>query len=309
MVSRIAPVTHVTEIGGISNTYVYRNSFIPVIDTNGISLTATDAALPATLGASVAHGTFLNAATAHYPTVVLGAEAAKLLGINNLAAPTQVWIGGHWFTVIGILKPVELVSQMDNQAFIGFPIAEQYFGFDGHPTELYLRSVPSQVNAVAAVLPATVNPPDSSTVQVSQPSDVLKAQVAAKGAYNGLLLGLGAVALLVGGVGIANVMVISVLERRSEIGLRRALGASRRHVAEQFLAEALLLSVLGGLAGTIIGGIATAIYAVSQHWSVQIPALAIYGGIGAALVIGAVAGLYPSMRAARLSPTEALRTV
>ncbi len=177
---------------------------------------------------------------------MLGAEAASLLGIHDLANPTQVWIGGHWFTVVGILKPVELVNQMDDMAFIGFPIAEQYFGFDGHPTELYLRSVPSQVNAVAAVLPATVNPPDPSTVQVSQPSDVLKAQVAAKGAYNGLLLGLGAVALLVGGVGIANVMVISVLERRSEIGLRRALGASRRHVAEQFLAEALLLSVLGG---------------------------------------------------------------
>ena len=309
MVSRIAPVTNVTEIGAIANTYVYRNSFVPAIDTNGISLTATDAALPATLGASLAHGTFLNAATAHYPAVVLGAEAASLLGINNLANPTQVWIGGHWFTVVGILKPVELVTQMDSMAFIGFPIAEQYFGFDGHPTELYLRSVPSQVNPVAAVLPATVNPADPSTVQVSQPSDILKAEVAAKGAYNGLLLGLGAVALLVGGVGIANVMVISVLERRSEIGLRRALGASRRHVAEQFLAEALLLSVLGGVAGTVIGGVATAIYAATQHWSVQIPALALYGGIGAALAIGAIAGLYPAMRAARLSPTEALRTV
>ena len=309
MVSRIAPVTDVTEIGSIQNTYVYRNSFVPAIDTIGISLTATDAALPATLGATLAHGTFLNAATAHYPAVVLGAEAASLLGINNLANPTQVWIGGHWFTVVGILKPVELVTQMDSMAFIGFPIAEQYFGFDGHPTELYLRSVPSQVNAVAAVLPATVNPADPSIVAVSYPSDILKAEVAAKGAYNGLLLGLGAVALLVGGVGIANVMVISVLERRSEIGLRRALGASRRHVAEQFLAEALLLSVLGGVAGTVIGGVATAIYAVTQHWSVQIPALALYGGIGAALAIGAIAGLYPSMRAARLSPTEALRTV
>jgi putative ABC transport system permease protein len=309
MASRVGPVTYVTEIASIGNTYVYRSSFIPAIDTNGISLTATDAALPATLGASLAHGTFLNAATAHYPAVVLGAEAARLLGIDNLAHPTQVWIGGHWFTVVGILKPVELVSQMDSMAFVGFPIAEQYFSFDGHPTQLYLRVVPSQVNQVAAVLPATVNPADASTVQVSQPSDILKAQVAAKGAYNGLLLGLGAVALLVGGVGIANVMVISVLERRSEIGLRRALGASRRHVGEQFLAEALLLSALGGLAGTIIGATATAIYAASQHWSVQIPAVAFYGGIGAALVIGAVAGLYPSMRAARLSPTEALRTV
>ncbi|MGH9017326.1 MAG: ABC transporter permease [Acidimicrobiales bacterium] len=309
MVSRIGPVTNVTELGSISDAYVYRNPFVPTIDTDGISLTAADPAFPATLGATVAHGTFLNAATAHFPAVVLGAETASLLGIDNLAHPTQVWIGGYWFTVVGILKPVELVSEMDSMAFIGFPIAAQYFGFDGHPTELYLRSVYSQVSSVAAALPFTVNPADPSTVQVSFPADILKAEVAAKGAYNGLLLGLGAVALLVGGVGIANVMVISVLERRSEIGLRRALGATRRHVAEQFLAEAVLLSVLGGLAGTLIGVMATAIYAASQHWSLQIPVLALYGGVGAAIVIGGVAGLYPSVRAARLSPTEALRTV
>jgi putative ABC transport system permease protein len=309
MVSRIAPVTRVTEIASLQNTYVYRNSLVPTIDTLGISLTATDATLPATLGATLVHGTFLNPATAHYPAVVLGAEAASLLGINNLAHPTQIWIGGHWFTVIGILNPVQLVTQVDSMAFIGFPIAEQDFGFDGHPTGLYLRSVPSQVNAVAAVLPSTVNPANPSVVAVTFPSDILKAEVAAKGAYNGLFLALGAVALLVGGVGIANVMVISVLERRSEIGLRRALGASRRHIAEQFLTEALLLSVLGGVAGTLFGTLATTAYAVSQHWSVQIPAEALYGGIGAALAIGAIAGLYPSMRAARLSPTEALRTV
>ena len=309
MVSRIGPVTNVTEIATIQNTYVYRTPFVPAIDTNGISLTATDAALPATLGASIADGTFLNAATAHFPAVVLGAEAARLLGINDLTNPTQVWIGGHEFTVIGIVNPVELVTQMDSMAFIGFPIAGQYFAFDEHPSELYLRAVPSQVSAVAVVLPATVNPADASTVQVSQPSDILKAELITKGAYNGLLLGLGAIALLVGGVGIANVMVISVLERRSEIGLRRALGASRRHVAAQFLTEALLLSILGGAAGTVIGWAATVAYALSQHETVQIPAVALYGGIAAATLIGAIAGLYPSMRAARLSPTEALRTV
>jgi putative ABC transport system permease protein len=307
MVSRIGPVVSVTEIGSIANVHVYRNALVPASDTSGISLTATDAALPATLGASLAHGTFLNAATAHFPAVVLGAETASLLGINDLADPRQVWIGGHWFTVVGILNPVQLIAQMDSMAFIGFPVAEQYFGFDGSPTGIYVRSLPSQVTAVAAVVPATVSPANPSIVAVSYPSDILRAEVAAKGAYNGLLLGLGAVALLVGGIGIANVMVISVLERRSEIGLRRALGATRRHVAEQFLAEAVLLAVLGGLAGTIIGAMATIIYAMSQHWSVQIPAVALYGGLGAALVIGALAGLYPSMRAARLSPTEALR--
>jgi len=309
MVSRIGPVTSVTQIGAITGVYVYRNPFVPATDTSGISLTATDAALPATLGASLAHGTFLNPATARYPAVVLGAETASLLGISDLAHPTQVWIGGHWFTVVGIMNPVELLSQLDSMAFIGFPVAEKYFGFDGHPTGLYLRTIPSQVTAVAAVLPATADPADPSVVAVSYPADILEAALVTKGAYNGLLLGLGAVALLVGGVGIANVMVISVLERRSEIGLRRALGATRRHVAEQFLAEAVLLSVLGGVAGTVIGAVATVIYAVSQGWSVQIPAVAFYGGLGAALIIGAIAGLYPSTRAARMSPTEALRTV
>jgi putative ABC transport system permease protein len=309
MVSRIAPVTNVTEIGAVTNAHVYRTPFVPAVNTNGISVIATDSTLPPTLGAAMAQGTFLNAATEHYPAVVLGAVAATQLGIHDLTDPRQVWLGGQWFTVVGILKPVELVNQVDSMALIGFPIAEQYFAFDGHPTEIYLRSMPSQVNAVTSVLPATVNPADPSTVQVSQPSDVLKAAVATKGAYNGLLLGLGAVALLVGGVGIANVMVISVLERRSEIGLRRALGASRRHVAEQFLAEALLLSAIGGVAGTLIGAAATATYALTQHWSVVIPPLAFYGGVGAAVAIGAGAGLYPSTRAARLSPTEALRTV
>jgi putative ABC transport system permease protein len=309
MVSRVGPVTGVAGMASITNVYVYRSPFIPAVQTSGITLTAAGPALPATLGVTLAHGRFLNAATARYPAVVLGAEAASLLGISNLAHPAQVQIGGRWFTVIGIMHRVELETQMDSMAFVGFPIAERYFGFDGHPTELYVRAVPSQVNAVSAVLPATVSPADPSTVSVSFPSGVLQAEVAAKGAYNGLFLGLGAVALLVGGVGIANVMVISVLERRPEIGLRRALGATRRHVAEQFLVEAVLLSALGGLAGSVLGVAATAIYALTQHSSLLIPAQALYGGIGAALAIGATAGLYPSMRAAHLSPTEALRTV
>ena len=308
MVSRIGPVETVAQIGSVSNVAVYRSPFVPVVNTNGISVTAAGGALPQTLGVTVAHGTFLNAATARYPTVVLGAEAASLLGLRNLASPTQLWIGGHWFAVVGILNSVTQESQLDSMAFIGFPIAEQYFGFDGHPTELFLRTFPDQVNAVASVLPATVNPSDPSTVQASFPSDAIQAELATKGAYNSLFLALGAVALLVGGVGIANVMVISVLERRSEIGLRRALGATRRHVAEQFLTEALLLSVLGGVAGTVLGGAATVVYAMTQHWGVAIPAEALYGGVGAALVIGAIAGMYPATRAARLSPTEALRT-
>jgi putative ABC transport system permease protein len=309
MVARIGPVRDVTATGSLSNVAVYRNQHIPKVQTGGIGALAADPGLLATLGASMAHGTFLNKANIKYPAVVLGDGAASVLGIDRLDVPIQIWVGGRWFTVVGVLKPVALAPEIDRSVLIGFPIAESAFGFDGYPTELYIRTDPNRVNAVRTVLASTVNPAHPDQAQVNRPSDVLAAQAAAKGAYNGLFLGLGAVALLVGGVGIANVMVISVLERRSEIGLRRALGATRRHVGEQFLTESLLLSLLGGLVGTALGVAATAAYAISQHWSIVLPPTALYGGFGAAVVIGAVAGLYPSMRAARLSPTDALRTV
>jgi putative ABC transport system permease protein len=243
----------------------------------------------------------LNNTTIKYSAVVLGSDAAASLGIDRLDVPIQVWLGNHWFTVVGILKPVALAPEIDRLALIGFPVAHNVLGFDGHPTKLYIRTDPLAATAVRNVLAQTVNPANPDQVQVSRPSDVLAAQAAAKGAYNGLFLGLGAVALLVGGVGIANVIVISVLER--------ALGATRRHVGEQFLSESLMLSLLGGVVGTIIGVAATAGYAMSQHSSIVMPPVALYGGLGAAMAIGAVAGLYPSLRAARLSPTDALRTV
>jgi putative ABC transport system permease protein len=285
---------------------VRRTDRIAAEETNGIGLLAADRALPAAVGATMARGRFLSAATERFPAVVLGAVTARRLGLDRPGP--QVYAGGAWLTVVGILRPVPLLPELDRSAFIGYPSARRLFGTARHATALYVRARQDAVAAARELIPPTANPERPEEVDVSRPSDALAARAAAKGAFTGLFLGLAAVALLVGGVGIANVMVISVLERRSEVGLRRALGARRRHVAAQFFTEALLLSALGGASGLGLGVLVTAGYATAQGWRAVVPAWAAGGGLGAALVIGAVAGLYPALRATRLSPTEALRT-
>ncbi|MBA2383787.1 MAG: ABC transporter permease [Actinobacteria bacterium] len=308
-------ITSMTGVQNAAATYavsgetVRRNALVDEKSTSGISVQATDRDLPSTFSATMSSGRFLTASDARYPTVVLGSVAASRLGIANLQGAPQVYIGGQYYTVVGILDDVTLDSSVDRAALIGLPVAERLYGTETNPSKLYLRADDSYVTSVRDLVAATANPEHPEEVEVSRPSDALAAKAAAKGAFTSLLLGLGAVALLVGGVGIANVMVISVLERRSEIGLRRALGATRSHITAQFLTESLLLGAMGGIVGAALGAVVTAIYAFTQGQPVVVPALALGGGVGAALVIGVLAGLYPSVRAARLSPTEALRTV
>jgi putative ABC transport system permease protein len=308
MIGRIAGVIAVQDTGSVSAS-VYRSPYIPAVNTNALSVQAASLGLPSAVSTSVAQGSYLNAATAQEPVAVLGAAAAQRLGIDRVYAGERIWLGSHWFYVAGILRPAVLAPAIDSSVLVGFPAAEHYLHFDGHPSTIYLRAQASQVNAVQSLLAAAANPENPGQVSVSQPSAALVAQADAQSALNGLFLGLGAVALLVGAVGVANIMVISVLERRSEIGLRRALGATKGHIRIQFLSEAIMLALLGGAAGVAVGALATAVYAHTKGWAVVVPVLAWGGGIGAAFFIGAVAGLLPAIRAARLSPTEALWTI
>ncbi len=308
MVSRIGPVTAVSSLTTIDAT-VRRTDTISDGITGGISVFATDAGLLDTLHAELVDGQWFDDATATYPAVVLGTTAAEKLGVVDVADGLRVYIGGQWFAVIGILDHVAAAEGLDRAAIIGLSAAETFVVGDTiAPEIIYVRTEDGAVDAVRSVLGATVNPATPEEVEVSRPSDALAAQEAASNAFTSLFLGLGAVALLVGGIGIANVMVIAVIERRTEIGLRRALGATRAHIRRQFLTEAVLLAGAGGLVGVLLGALVTAVYARSQDWAVVIPPVAIVGGLVAAVVIGGIAGLYPASRAARLPPTEALRS-
>jgi putative ABC transport system permease protein len=305
MIGRIGPVESVSAVEGVDAT-VRRTNYISKEETGGITVVAADLDLLTTLGATLRRGVYLDAAKAHYPAVVLGSKTAERLGIDRTGV--NVWIDGEWFAVVGILNAVELAPDLDSAALIGLPIAKRLFGAEGSASSIYVRADPDDLDDVLQVLGATANPENPEEVEASRPSDALEARAAAKTAFTSLFLGLGAVALLVGGVGIANVMVISVLERRSEIGLRRALGATKGHIRLQFLTESLILAGLGGAAGVVLGTLITMAYASNRGWDTAFPWYVPVAGVAAALAIGAVAGLYPAMRAARLAPTEALRS-
>ncbi|NUO98630.1 MAG: ABC transporter permease [Nonomuraea sp.] len=306
-IGQIAPVTAVTATG-TTPAKVYRNDHVPEAESGSISVTAARLDLLKDVGANVTGGVWLNAATHRYPATVLGARAADRLGVVQPGPDQRVWLGGQWFTVVGVLAPAPLAPELDTAALVGWPVAEDLLGFDGYATTIYARAREESVVAVRDVLGATANPEQPNEVEVSRPSDVLAAKQATDATLNALLLGLGGVALLVGGVGVANTMVISVLERRAEIGLRRSLGATRGQIRLQFLAESLLLSAIGGVGGVLLGIGVTAAYARLQDWPAIVPAWAMLGGVLATLVIGGIAGFYPAMRAARMSPTEALAT-
>lgn len=295
-------------VGSVEDVGVYRNQFVPVPETKGIGVVAGWGDVPRVLGGELASGRWIDDAADAAPQAVLGAEAAAALGIDRVRPDSRIWTGGTWVQVVGVLRPIALADDLDNQVFVPRSLAEQ-LGFDGAPTAVYTRVDPERVGPSRDLLAAAVRPGAPQQVAVTRPSDALAAKNATDDSFTGLLVGIGGVALLVGGIGVANTMVITVLERRAEVGVRRALGARRRNIRDQFLVESLLLSFVGGLAGVVIGVGVTIGFALAQGWPVEIPFWAVGGGLGATVVIGGVSGLYPAARAARIPPTSALAAV
>lgn len=305
-IRRIEGVQHVGWTGEIPELYAYRNSLIPAGETSGLKVAATDRALLDATSTTLANGTWFNKATQGYPTAVLGATAAKRLGV---AIPgSTILVGNVSYTVLGVLAPSPLAPSLDTTVLIGAAQAVSAHGFDGSPTTLFERSDEERVAAVRDLIPPTVSPQAPNEVQVSRPSDALAAQNTIDKEFTGLLVGVGSIALLVGGIGVANTMVITVLERRREIGLRRALGATRRHIRLQFLVEAVLLAAYGGVVGAVLGIGVTALVAGANGWTPTIPPTIVALGLGITVIVGAVAGMLPAMRAAKVSPVAALAT-
>lgn len=301
---RIEGVEQVGWLGNLSGVAAYRSSYVDPAATNSLTVAATDTGLLSATSSELQTGSWFNDATKQYPTTVLGATAAKRLGI--ISPGSMVNIGGQNHTVLGILKPSALAPQLDTAVLVGAPLATERLGFTGSPTTLYERSTDASVESVRELIPATINPKSPNEVSVSRPSDSLAAQHAIDTAFTGLLVGVGSIALLVGGIGVANTMVITVLERRREIGLRRALGATRAHVRKQFLIEAVMLATYGGLAGLVLGIGCTGAVSLLNGWTPTVPPLIALLGVAVTIVVGAVAGMLPAMKAAQVSPTEAL---
>lgn len=306
MIDRIGPVDSASSVSQTSAT-VRRTDKIDPAETGGISVQAADTDLLESLGGTLVAGRFLDDAVDGYPAVVLGSVAASRLGITALDEPVLVWIADRWWSVVGIMDSLPLAPELDRSALVGRDAAAALLDSDGAPTTIYVRAAPDLLDDVRAVLPATADPEHPEAIEVSRPSDAIEARAAAASAFTTLFLGLGAVAVLVGALGIANVMLMAVLERRNEIGLRRALGATRGHIVGQFLAEAVLLAGIGGVAGAILGSLVAAAYAVSQGWLIALPVAGVVGGVAAATLVGALAGFYPALRAANTPPTDALR--
>ena len=306
MVERIGPVEEVTSTTQ-TDLLVRRSNFISEFEGGGISTIVTSSELLNVIGGKLSEGRFITDGLSDLPVTVLGSVTAKRLGITNLSKPTKILIDDEWFGVIGIVEELKIHPDLDRSVFIGYGAAKKLFDINEEPTTIYLRANPTFIEDVVEVIAPSMNPENPDQVEVSKTTKTLETQQAVEASFTNLLLGLGSVALLVGGVAIANVMVMSVLERRMEIGVRRSIGATRREIRYQFLLESIVLSGIGGLVGVMLGSLITLAYTNYTNIVFSIPVWQILGAVVLALLIGAISGVYPAIKASKIQPAEAVR--
>ena len=306
MVSRIWSVKSTFSVRYVQDARAYRTDKMPEGQSQGLSVVIGDGDPLGTLSTAMASGRWFDDASAQLPTVVLGSNAAILLGAG---VDQRVWIGDSWWAVIGVLDPVPgFAAQLNSSTFLAPGWAEKQW--PNLPIgQILANAYPGKVNAVTSVMAATVNPAKPTGVDVSQPTSYGMAQDFFLSMFANLALGLGGISLLVGGIGIANTMVVSVMERRGEIGVRRALGARTGQIGLQFVLEAGFIGLFGGVMGVGLGTYAVFCFAAYNAIQFAIPVWVLAAGPGLSILVGMLAGLYPSLKAARQSPTVTLRAV
>jgi putative ABC transport system permease protein len=300
-VSAVVELSNIIVLPYAEATEKYETVPVPVL--------ASDAELPAVLQVPLVSGRWLNGFDEHEGarTAVIGLGLAREFDVLP-GEVRAIELDGKEYAVVGVLDLVELEPAFDNAVFIPFSTADTDFVADDIlPNKLYVRARPGTEDATSEALKTAVNLGGPDEVKTELKSEALQLAAQSDRQLQLIVVSMGLLAIIVGGIGIANVMSISVIQRSSEIGIRRALGHTRSTIALQFIFEAIVVGVLGGVLGVPVGVAAIGVGVAIAGWVFTLQPMLVPGGVLLAVVISVFAGLYPAVRAARLEPLETLR--
>ncbi|WP_405717609.1 ABC transporter permease [Streptomyces sp. NBC_01537] len=312
-VRRLAGVESAAALADSTTTnsiQVRANDIVSPTDASAqtLAIVAASAALPTAVHGTMTTGRFYDTGNIarRDQVAVLGDQAARLLGISHIEDAPAIFFQGQSYTVIGILGGIAREQRLSTAVILPPTTAADRLGLT-NVTRVLINTALGAAKQVARQAPIALAPGHQDALTVIAPPDLTKTRNGIQNDVNGLFLVLGLVSLVVGAIGIANVTLVTVMERTGEIGLRRALGASRRQIAGQFLLESTTIGLLGGIVGAALGIAIVVCVAVLKEWTPVLDMRLALGAPVAGALVGLLAGLYPSLRAARMEPVDALR--